>query len=186
MASKPSEYFADPAWEPLCAVGSHGPDGTPNAQICISISGASIVPEKPRLLVALWKQNLTHEFVMASGTLCVSLLHAGQLDSFEVLGLRTGRDGPKLSPLATGLTDSRDPYLIGSVGYADCLVADSMDLGDCSVFLAMVRTEQRLTANEPITWADAAEQLPNDVMRRYQEKFEGDRRAASRSMRWLP
>jgi flavin reductase (DIM6/NTAB) family NADH-FMN oxidoreductase RutF len=185
VTQQPSEYFAKPAWEPLCAVGSHGAAGQLSAQICISISGASIVPEKPRLLVALWKQNFTHELVVASGTLCVSLLHAGQLDVFEALGLQTGRDGPKLAGIATGLTDAGDPYLSASVGYADCVVADSMDLGDCSVFLALVRGERRLMDQEPITWAEAAQRLSEDVMRRYEQKFERDREAASQSMRWL-
>jgi flavin reductase (DIM6/NTAB) family NADH-FMN oxidoreductase RutF len=185
VANDPTAYFADPVWQPLCAVGSHGADGQLNAQICISISGASIVPEKPRLLVALWKQNLTHDLVMASGTLCVSILHAGQLDSFETLGLRTGREGPKLAGIAMGLTASRDPYLLGSVGYADCVIADSMDLGDCSVFLALCRDERRLTDKEPITWADAERRLPDGVIRRYEQKFESDRQSAGGSMRWL-
>ena len=33
-------------WAPLCAVGASGSTG-PNAQICVSVFGASIVPERP-------------------------------------------------------------------------------------------------------------------------------------------
>ena len=36
----------------LVARSSHGPGG-PNAQICVSLAGASIVPEQPRILVSL-------------------------------------------------------------------------------------------------------------------------------------
>ena len=93
--TKPSDFFAYPAWQPLAAVGSHGPRGELDLQICISIMGASIVPEKPRLLVVLWKQNYTHGLVAASASLCVSLLTADQLDTFA--------DG-KLTPFASGLS----------------------------------------------------------------------------------
>ena len=55
-------------WAPLCAVGAGGPVG-PNAQICVSVFGASIVPERPRLLVSLSKTNYTEALVRESGRL---------------------------------------------------------------------------------------------------------------------
>lgn len=50
-------------WAPLCAVGSHDAAGRLNAQICVSVFGASIVPERPRLLVVLSRTTLTHDLV---------------------------------------------------------------------------------------------------------------------------
>jgi flavin reductase (DIM6/NTAB) family NADH-FMN oxidoreductase RutF len=181
---EPSGYFALPAWLPLCAVGSHGTDGTLNAQICISITSASIVPERPRLVVTLWKQNLTHDFVREAGTLAVSLMHARQLSLVRALGLTTGRDGDKMGGVDFELTEAGDPYLRDAVGFADCEVADSMDLGDATAFLVLVRHEERLVAGEPVTWEQASELLPSDVMQRYEEKFEGDRKLAKGTMRW--
>jgi flavin reductase (DIM6/NTAB) family NADH-FMN oxidoreductase RutF len=70
-------------WAPLCAVGSHGPQG-PNAQVCVSIFGASIVPERPRLLVVLHKTNLTHDLVAESGTLAVTAISPASATSFLV------------------------------------------------------------------------------------------------------
>ena len=53
-------------WAPLCAVGAH--DGEQlNAQICVSVFGASIVPSQPRLLVGLSKTNYTHDLVERNG-----------------------------------------------------------------------------------------------------------------------
>jgi flavin reductase (DIM6/NTAB) family NADH-FMN oxidoreductase RutF len=182
---KTSDYFSNPSWQPLSAVGSHGPGGVLNAQICISISSASIVPEKPRLLVVLWKQNYTHDLVLASGSLCISVLDRERLDAFEALGLETGRRGPKLDGIDVRRTRAGDPYLAGCVGYADCMVGDRMDLGDCSMFLVYVQHEERLSESEPITWGEASELLPEAVLRRYQAKLEGDRAAASAAMRWL-
>jgi flavin reductase (DIM6/NTAB) family NADH-FMN oxidoreductase RutF len=182
---KTTDYFAAPAWQPLCIVGSHGPDETLNAQICISISSASIVPERPRLLVVLWKQNLTHELVLQSGTLSVSVMTSTQLGLIEPLGLETGRHGPKLTGLDLRITESGDPYFPDSAGYADCAVVGSLDLGDCTAFLTLVRTEDRLSGTEPITWDEASKQLAAELMQRYQEKLEGDRDLARRSMLWF-
>ena len=85
-----SSYFAHPAWEAVCAVGGHDGDRV-NAQIAVSIYGASIVPDRPRLLVLLWKHNLTRELVSASRTLAITLLSEGQLDSISA-DTRNGRE----------------------------------------------------------------------------------------------
>jgi flavin reductase (DIM6/NTAB) family NADH-FMN oxidoreductase RutF len=183
--TKPSDFFAYPAWQPLAAVGSHGPGGELGLQICISIMGASIVPEKPRLLVVLWKQNYTHDLVAASASLCVSLLTANQLDTFDTLGLHTGRRGPKLHGIDVATTNAGNPFLPASAGYADCLVGDSIDLGDCTAFIAHVLQEERLTEVEPVTWEEAQTLLPDEVMTRYEEKFCGDRESASKLMRYF-
>src|SRR5687768_526075 len=90
-ARTPSSYFAAPNWEPVCSVGSHGARGV-NAQICVSIFGASIVPDRPRLLVMLWKSNYTHDLVHESGTLAITLLSEAQHPLLEPLGLHSGRD----------------------------------------------------------------------------------------------
>ena len=68
--------MADPLsqfWAPLCAVGSYGVKG-PNAQICVSVFGASVVQDRPRLQVNLWKDNYTHDLVHESGTLAITVL----------------------------------------------------------------------------------------------------------------
>ena len=51
-----------------------------NAQISLSTFGASIVPDRPRLLCVLYKANLTHELVAAKGSFSVSLLADKQRD----------------------------------------------------------------------------------------------------------
>ena len=111
-------------WSPLCAIGARGEGGAdappnvprsapPNAQICVSVFGASIVPEQPRVLVSLSKTNYTHELVIASGTLSVTALSASQLPLLEPLGLRSGRDGDKLAGLEVALTEAGDPWFPG-------------------------------------------------------------------------
>ena len=187
QAPSASSYFAAPDWEPVCSVGSHGPGGM-NAQICVSIFGASIVPDRPRLLVLLWKSNYTHDLVLESGSVAISLLAEDQHALLEPLGLRSGRDRAdgrgKLDALNVGRTASGDPYFPGSVGYLDCRVLDTNDLEDSTCFVVSIRDEQRLSEDEPMTWARAQELAGDDFMRRYKEKFESDAAGARRTMLW--
>ena len=66
-------------WSPIAAVSSHW-DGKDNAQICVSIGGASIVPERPRVLVQIYKTNHSHEMITKSGAFALNFPRAGQLD----------------------------------------------------------------------------------------------------------
>ena len=181
---KVSDYFGAPSWEPVCAVGGHGP-GVINAQICVSISGASIVPEQPRLVVMLWQSNYTHELVAKSGSMTITMLGSGQLHLLEPLGLGSGRGMDKLKGIDVRLSASGDPYFPNSVGYADCLVLDQVDLGDCTAFFVGVRSEERFSSEEPVTWQQARESLDADFLARYESKFRHDRERAASEMRWL-
>ncbi|MBK9342139.1 MAG: flavin reductase [Dehalococcoidia bacterium] len=107
-------------WAPLCAIGSRGPKG-PNAQICVSVFGASIVPERPRLLVVLSKTNYTTELVAASGTFAVTVLAEAQAGLLEPLGLHSGREVSKLAGIAHTLTAMGDPAF-GGAGSIACEV----------------------------------------------------------------
>lgn len=171
-------------WSPLCAVGSHG--AWPNAQICVSVFGASIVPEQPRLLIGLWKENFTHDLVAASGTLAITLLGRGQTDLIEPLGLGSGRAADKLTGLEHALTAAGDPYFPGGTGYIDAEVIDAYDWGDATGYLVAVRSRERLSADEPLAWADARPLLPETLLERWDEKSRRDQAAARAVMSWKP
>lgn len=181
----PSAYFSAPSWEPVCAVGSHGTAGV-NAQICVSISGVSIVEDMPRLMVTLWKQNYTHDLVIESRTMAVTLLTESQIDLLEPLGLTSGRNRPggKLEGLAVSLSPTGDPYFTGGSGYVSCRLVDAYDLGDSTAFLVAVHEDQRLTSAEPMTWTRAQELADDDFLRRYEEKFRRDANVARGMMHW--
>lgn len=170
-------------WSPLCAVGSHGERGA-NAQICVSVFGASIVPEKPRLLVVLSNTNYTTELVAGCGTLAVTVLAEGQLQLLEPLGLRSGRDGDKLGGLEFALTPAGDPCFPAGVGMAACEVIESYDSGDATAFLCAV--EQRETwRGDPLTWASARSVVGDEFLARWAEKSAREQESARQSMHWL-
>ena len=187
-AAGPPPDLLSEFWSPLCAVGSHDPAGRLNAQICVSVFGASIVPERPRLLVVLSRTTLTHDLVARSGTLAVTLLAEDQLGLLEPLGLRSGRDGEKLSGLAVEATAHGDPLFTGGVGYLDCEVLESPGLGDSTAYLVAVRGRARLGEGGerrlPMRWADARERVGAAFLERWAERSARERRAARRAMIW--
>lgn len=170
-------------WSPLCAVGSHGPHG-PNAQICLSVFGASIVPEKPRLIVNLSKTNYTRELVAKSGQLAITVLAGGQEDLLERLGLASGRQGFKLEGLTFEVRPNGCPVFPGGRGYVDGEVIDSHDLGDSTAFLVAITGRETWDGSEGLRWHDVRERIGEDFMRRWLEKSEREQAAARAVMRW--
>lgn len=169
-------------WAPLCAIGSHGPRG-PNAQVCVSVFGASIVPERPRLLVVLSNTNYTTALVRECGTLAVTLLGEAQLGLLEPLGLHSGRERDKLRGLAFALTPSGDPYFPGGCGYAACEVIEAFDTGDSTAFLCAV-VERVTEGGVPLPWQRARELVGDEFLRRWQEKSLREQAAARAHMHW--
>ena len=170
-------------WAPLCAIGAHGSDGM-NAQICVSVFGASIVPERPRLLVSLSKTNLTRDLVAASGTLSITLLSEEQANLLRPLGLRSGREGHKLGGLDVSATASGDPYFPAGVGYAMCEVLEDFDSGDATLFLVAVRARQDLGGTRPLPWAEAQKVVGEAFLRDWMEKTQREQAAARKVMLW--
>ena len=180
--TQPGSSVLSHFWAPLCAVGGHGPNG-PNAQICVSVFGASIVPERPRLLVILSNTNYTTGLVAASGTLAVSVLSEDQAGLLEPLGLRSGRDGPKLHAIEHELTAMADPVFSGSAGSLACEVLNSFDFGDSTAFLAAVR-ERTEGGLPPLSWQTAKGIVGEDFLERWAAKSVREQAAARDAMHW--
>lgn len=170
-------------WSPLCAIGSHDPSG-PNAQICVSVFGASIVPERPRLFVSLSNTNYTTALVAACGSLAITLLSDRQAGLLEPLGLRSGRDGDKLTAIPFETTAAGDPYFPSGLGMLRCEVIESFPLGDATAFLCAVRDRRTLSPGHPMTWAQARDVVGDDFLRRWLEKSAREQQAARTTMLW--
>jgi flavin reductase (DIM6/NTAB) family NADH-FMN oxidoreductase RutF len=179
----PAESFANPAWQPLAAVAVRH-EGVVNAQICVSITGASIVPDRPRLILQLWKPNLTQDMVAAAGACAVTLLTAAHVPFLEALGLDTGRQGPKLDAVPFQQSPGGQPVVAGAAGSADCRVIGSLDMGDATAFLCAVVSEQGAPGAASITWEEAKRLASPEFLRRDAEQFRRDGDLARRTMRW--
>ena len=69
--------------------------------IAAYVSRVSLVPELPRVTIALAKHHFTHELIEAAGTFCMHLVGEDQLDLVWRFGIRSGREVDKLRGLAT-------------------------------------------------------------------------------------
>ena len=178
-------------WSPLLAVTTLH-DGRANGQVAVSGLSASILPEAPRVLVALWKANLTHDLVLASHVFALHLLPAAPddaltaaLDLVHTLGMRSGRDDPdKLASVtwSPGVTGS--PLLAAALTYLEARVTATLDSGEMTVFLGDVVSGARLRDGAPLTWQHARERMPAAWLAEYDANQQRQREAA-RGLRGL-
>jgi len=170
-------------WSPVCAVGSHGARGA-NAQLCVSVFGAGIVPERPRVIVVLYNTNFTCELVRKNGTLAVTVLAEGQEHLLGPLGTISGRAAQKLDGDEYTLTGDGDPYFPAGYAMIECAVIEELDLGDATAFLCGVRDRRRLTGSTPLARHIALAAQPPDVLERWATVQAAAQTASRASQHW--
>ena len=156
-------------WSPLAAVTSRW-QGRDNVQMAVAIAAASIVPDRPRVAVQLYKTNLSHDMVMSAGSFALNFLRPDQLGLIGDFGLVSGRDRDKLDGVGTTTGGSGSPLLTDCFGYLDCRVINAMDGGDMTCFLADVVDGKTLSEGEPLWWRDARRKLPPEWLKQWEEK----------------
>jgi flavin reductase (DIM6/NTAB) family NADH-FMN oxidoreductase RutF len=117
------------------------------------VSKVSLVPDLPRVTIALAKHHFTHELIEASNAFCMHLVREDQLDLIWRFGIPSGRETDKLVGLATSTGVSGSPILIGAPAWLDCRVEARMDMGDRTIFLAEVLDARIVVgASPPLTF----------------------------------
>ena len=179
-AHEPAARALSHFWTPLVAVtAAHA--GVRSGQIAVSVHGASIVPQRPRLTAALWKRNLTHDLVQRAGVFAVHLLREDQDEIVYRLGLRSGRDEDKLAglPLREGATGS--PLLADCLAVYECRVLNTMDGGDMTVFLGAVVAMDG-GDGAPLWWRDLRPRMPAEHAAAWDRKIAADIEDSLRTM----
>lgn len=169
-------------WSPLAAVTASW-NGRDNAQICLAIGGASIVPDVPRVVVQLYKTNFTHEMVTRSRAFALCFLRQDQQELVHRLGFLSGRRQDKLAGLRhhKGVTGS--PVLEDCRGYLDCSVIDTLDGGDMTCFFAEVLDGAVLSPSEPLYWHMMRPAMPRAWQEEWERKITGEIAASRKAMR---
>jgi flavin reductase (DIM6/NTAB) family NADH-FMN oxidoreductase RutF len=106
--------------------------------IATFVSEASLVPDRPRVLVGLGKIHHTCALVAESRAFGLHLLAEDQVERVWQFGLRTGRDLDKLEGLPAHPGATGAPLLSDAASWLDCRVEAVLDTGDRLVFLAEV------------------------------------------------
>lgn len=169
-------------WSPLAAVTASW-NGRDNAQVCLSIGGASIVPDVPRVVVQLYKTNFTHQMVTGSRAFALCFLRQDQQDLVHRLGFVTGRGRDKLAGLRyhRGITGS--PVLEDCLGYLDCSLIDALDGGDMTCFLGEVVDGSMVSHGEPLHWYQMRQVMPRAWQEEWDRKITGEIAISRQTMR---
>lgn len=107
-----------------------------------------------RIAVCINKNNLTHEYLMASGVFAVSILSKNHFDKVGVFGYRSGRTVDKFTDINYLKGQNGCPILTDCLAYLEARVLPekSVDVGTHTLFVADV-TAGRLAINEdPLTY----------------------------------
>lgn len=160
-------------WSPLAAVTSRGL-GRGNVQIAVAIAAASIVPERPRVVVQIYKANYSHRLIYESRAFALNFLRPEQWPLIRDFGFVSGAERDKLAGIAYTEQFTGSPILADCAGWLDCRVVNAMDGGDMTVFLAEVVAGAAPSDTELLTWREARRRIPAAWNREWEGKIGGD------------
>ena len=106
--------------------------------IAANVDSVSLVPDMPRVTVAIAKHHFTHDLIEASGAFAMQLVDEPHIDWVYRFGITTGRDNDKFADLNTSTTPTGSPILTDGPNWLDCRVEARFDTGDRTIYLAEV------------------------------------------------
>ena len=160
-------------WSPLAAVTSRG-RGRVNVQIAVAITAASIVPDQPRVLVQIYKENYSHRLICESRAFALNFLRPDQLQLIRDFGFVSGAERDKLAGVDWSEQITGSPILADRAGWLDCRVVNAMDGGDMTVFLAEVVAGAAHPDAELLTWREARRLIPAEWNQEWERKIGAD------------
>jgi len=129
-------------------------EGKFNGQI--ANTAFQVTSEPPTVAVCINKQNLTHEFIQASGKFAVSVISkAVPMPFIGLFGFKCGRDINKFENVNIKLGESGVPIVLdNAIAYIEADVINQMDCGSHTIFVGQVRDCDILKEyEEPMTYA---------------------------------
>ena len=155
---------------PIVAVTSRW-QGKSNAQIAVSVGAASVVPEKPRVVVQIYKENYSWELIRSAGALALNFLRPDQLQLIKTFGLASGLTEDKMSGVAHRIGPTGSPILEDCWGYLECRVINAMDGGDMTCFLGEVVGGETISEDGPLWWPQARRVIPAEWNREWDTRI---------------
>lgn len=136
----------------LFVVGSHKEEKI-NAQICNTVF--QITSSPIQVAVGINKNNLTHEYIVDSGTLSISILGEDCQDLVKRFGYKSGKDFDKFKDLEYTLTDLGNPLIKDVVAEFDCKVIKdkTVDLGTHTLFMVEIVEGRLVDDKEAVTYS---------------------------------
>ena len=127
-------------------------DGKMNGQIANTVF--QITSDPPTVSISVNKQNLTHDYIMASKVFTVSILSEETPMPFVgTFGYKSGRDIDKFANVKYKLGVTGAPVVLeNACGYFECEVINSMDVGTHTIFVGRVVSGETIDKSTPMTY----------------------------------
>jgi len=128
-------------------------DGRPNGQIANTVF--QVTSEPVMVAVCINEQNLTHEFIEASGRFSISILSLETPIPFiGRFGFRSGRDIDKFDGVEYKKGETGIPIVLEhSLGYLEAEVVSRIDAVTHTIFIGKVSAGEVIREGEPLTYA---------------------------------
>lgn len=123
---------------------------------CIVNTVQQVTTEPNRIIVAINKNNLTHDMVKNTGKFNVSVLsEKSKFETFRHWGMQSGRDADKLEAIEFSRSDNGLVYIAGEEtnAFISASVVSSQDLGTHTLFIADVTDCDILSDTESATYS---------------------------------
>lgn len=123
-----------------------------NGQIANAV--AQVTAEPPKLVVAINKNNLTHQLIEESGIFSISVLDTtADMKFIGNFGFRSGRDFDKLATCKWRKLESGCPVVVDhTVSIMEAKVLDSMDADTHTVFMGEITYSEIIGDEDPMTY----------------------------------
>ncbi|MDF2572624.1 MAG: rutF [Sporomusa sp.] len=128
-------------------------DNSINGQCCNTVFQVTSNPL--RVSICLNKNNLTHEYVLASGVFAVSMLGSDQIDAVRRFGYQSGRTIDKFEGIKYIAGKNRCPILTDCLAYIEAKVLPdkTVDIGTHTLFIADVTSGRMVANDEALTYS---------------------------------
>jgi rubredoxin/flavin reductase (DIM6/NTAB) family NADH-FMN oxidoreductase RutF len=113
-----------------------------------------ITADPPAIAASINKQNLTYEYIKESEVFTISILSkAATLKFIGHFGFRSGRELDKFKDINYKLGITGVPIVLdNTIGYLECEVTNSIDVGTHTIFIGKVVAAETLNDSEPMTY----------------------------------
>ena len=124
-----------------------------NGQIANAV--LQVTAEPAQISVCINKDNLTHQFIQESRVFTVSILEQDvPMEFIGHFGFKSGKEIEKFKGIDYKLGITGAPVVIRNcLGYLECEVTNSMDVGTHTVFIGKVVEAQVTRDGQPMTYA---------------------------------
>ncbi len=123
-----------------------------NGQIANCLT--QITAEPVALAVTINKNNLTHEYIQESKVFTISILsQTATLPFIGQFGFKSGRAFDKFKNVKYKVGITKAPVVLdNSVGYIECELNNSVDVGTHTIFLGKAVAAEVISDSEPMTY----------------------------------